>query len=126
MSDYRSYALPVGRVLIALIFVLSGFGKFADPASAQGYMAAFGLPSILLWPAAAMELIAGILLIIGYQTRIAALLLAGFSLLSGLIFHTDFADQTQMIMFMKNLAIAGGLLFLVGHGAGRMSVDERA
>jgi len=125
MSTYASYAMPAGRVLMALIFIMAGFGKFADPASAQGYMAAFDVPTILLWPAAILELVGGIMILIGYQTRIIAILLAGFSLLSALIFHTNFADQVEMIMFMKNLAITGGLLFLVAQGPGALSVDAR-
>ncbi len=114
-----------GRVLLALIFILSGFGKLTDPAGTAGYMQAMGVPTILLWPTVALELLGGIALIIGYQTRIVALALAGFSVISGLIFHSNFGDQMQMIMFLKNLAMAGGFLLLVSSGATALSVDTR-
>ena len=67
MTHLYSYAMPVGRVLIALIFIMAGFGKFADPGSSAGYMAAFGVPTLLLWPAAIFELVAGIFILIGFQ-----------------------------------------------------------
>ena len=123
MSHYSSYAMPAGRILIAIIFIAAGFGKFVDPATSQGYMAGFGIPTFLLWPAAILELVGGIMLVVGFQTRITALLLAGFSVLSAIIFHSNFSNPAEMISFMKNLAIAGGLLFLIHHGPGRLSVD---
>lgn len=113
------------RVLLALIFVVAGFGKLADPAGTAGYMSSMGVPGFLVWPTIVLELGGGILIAIGYQTRIVALLLAGFTVLAGLIFHHQFVDQNQMIHFMKNLAIAGGFLSLVLNGAGGWSVDGR-
>mgnify|MGYP003343995055 CR=1 FL=1 len=113
------------RVLLAIIFVVAGFGKLADPSGTAGYMSSVGIPGFLVWPTIVLELGGGILIAIGYQTRIVALLLAGFTLLAGLIFHHQFADQNQMIHFMKNLAIAGGFLSLVVNGAGGWSIDAR-
>lgn len=113
------------RILLAVIFVVAGFGKLADPAGTAGYMSSMGVPGFLVWPTIILELGGGILIAIGYQTRIVALLLAGFTVLAGLIFHNQFADQNQMIHFMKNLAIAGGFLSLVVNGAGGWSLDGR-
>jgi putative oxidoreductase len=113
------------RVLLAIIFVMAGIGKLMDPAGTAGYMESMGVPGLLLWPTIILELGGGILIAIGYQTRIVALLLAGFTVLAGLIFHHQFADQNQMIHFMKNLAIAGGFLSLVVNGAGGWSIDGR-
>lgn len=119
------WAEVAGRVLIALIFIVSGYGKIGGYAGTQEYMASFGVPGALLPVVIAVELGGGVLVALGVFTRYAALALAGFTLLSALFFHTDFSDQTQQIMFMKNLAIAGGFLFLVAHGAGKFSVDRR-
>ncbi len=80
---------------------------------------------MLAWPTILLEIVGGAALIVGFQTRIAALLLAGFTVLAGLLYHFQPADQMQMTMFLKNLAIAGGLLLLVAHGAGAMAVDKR-
>lgn len=115
-----------GRVFIAMIFVVAGYGKLgAGYAGTAGYMESVGVPGMLLPLVIALELGGGLLIIAGFQTRIAAFLLAGFSLLSALLFHTDFADPMQSILFMKNIAIAGGFLFLVVHGAGKFSVDGK-
>lgn len=114
------------RILLAQIFLISGIGKLgAGYAGTQGYMEAMGLPGMLLPLVIALEIGGGLALITGLLTRWAALALAGFCIVSALIFHRDFADQIQMIMFMKNFAMAGGLLLLYVHGAGAFSVDAR-
>jgi putative oxidoreductase len=115
-----------GRVLLAVLFLLSGVGKIAGYSATAGYMAAVGVPGVLLPLVIATEVLGALAIIIGWKTRVVAFLLAGFTLLSALMFHHDFANQTQMIMFMKNVSITGGLLLLVVHGAGRISVDRRA
>ena len=84
-----------------------------------------GLPGELLPLVIAVQVLAGIAIVIGLQARLAALALAGFSLLAAVLFHTSFSDQMQMIMFMKNIAIAGGFLMIVAHGAGAYSLDNR-
>jgi putative oxidoreductase len=89
-------------------------------------MASVGVPGALLPLVIATELLGAVAIIVGWKTRIVAFLLAGFTLLSALIFHSNFADQVQMVMFLKNLTIAGGLLLLVVHGAGAISLDRRA
>ena len=114
-----------GRILIATIFILSGFTKITGYAGTQGYMEAMGVPGALLPLVIVTELGGGLLVVLGLWTRLAALALAGFSLLSAVLFHASFADQVQMIMFLKNFAIAGGFLFLVAHGPGPWSIDAR-
>ena len=120
----NQYAHLAGRILLALIFVISGVGKISDPAGSMGYMQAMGVPTILLWPTIALEVLGGIAIIIGFQTRLVAYLLAGFTLIAAAIFHTNFSDQIQIIMFLKNLAIAGGFLLLASSGATALSVDR--
>ena len=111
------------RVLLAHIFVISGWSKIAGYAGTQAYMTSVGLPGAFLPFVIALELLGGVALIVGFHTRWVALALAAFSIVAALIFHNNFADQIQMIAFMKNLAIAGGLLVLSQTGAGAPSVD---
>lgn len=114
------------RVLLAQIFLISGFGKLgAGYAGTQAYMEAMGIPGMLLPLVIALEVGGGLALIAGFLTRWAALALAGFTVVSAALFHADFGDQMQTIMFMKNLAMAGGLLLLYVHGAGSYSLDAR-
>jgi putative oxidoreductase len=127
-SDSNSGVVPfVGRILVAAIFILSGFGKIAAPAATQGYIAAMGLPApVLAYIASiAIELGGGLLLLAGYRTKLIAAGLALFSIVTAFIFHHALADQNQMIHFLKNFAMAGGLLQFVAYGAGRISVDGR-
>lgn len=119
------YSHLAGRILLALIFVISGAGKIADPAGTAGYMQAMGVPAILLWPTVALELLGGLAIIVGFQTRLVAYLLAGFTLVAAAVFHTNFADQMQTIMFLKNVSIAGGLLLLASSGATYLSIDSK-
>jgi putative oxidoreductase len=117
----------IGRILLAAIFVLSGAGKVADPAATITYIGAVGLPLAPFAYAGAVtvELGGGIALILGYRTRVVAAGLALFSLTTALAFHSALSDQSQMIHFFKNLAMAGGLLQLVAFGGGRFSLDAR-
>jgi putative oxidoreductase len=117
---------PVGRVFIALIFVMSGLNKMGNYANTAGWMDAMGVPGGLLPVVIVLEVLGGLAIIIGWQTRIASFLLAGFCLLSALLFHNNLGDQNEMIQFMKNVAMAGGFLFLTAHGAGKFSLDNRA
>ena len=114
-----------GRVMIALIFVLAGLSKISAIEGTQGYMEAMGLSGVLIYPTILFEVAAGLAIIVGFKTRYVALALAGFSLLSALIFHNQLGDQTQFILFMKNVAMAGGFLFLARYGAGELSIDNR-
>lgn len=122
METLTRFSAPLGRTALASIFLVSGFTKLADPAATIGYMQAMGVASLLFWPAAAFEILAPIALIAGFQARIVAFLLAGFSVLTAILFHFNFADQIQSIMFLKNIAIAGGLLLVVAHGPGALSL----
>ena len=125
MKDLAPYGATAGRILIALIFVIAGYNKIVGYDGTVGFMAKFGVPAMLLPLVIVTELGCGLALVAGWQTRIAALLLAGFTLVAALIFHTDFANYVQYLFFMKNLAIAGGLLALVAHGPGPMAMDTR-
>ncbi|MFC0803903.1 MULTISPECIES: DoxX family protein [Sinorhizobium] len=117
----------IGRLLLAAMFILSGFGKLGDPSGTIGYIASAGLPlpPVAYAIALVVEIGAGILLVLGYRARWVALILAAFTLASAIGFHTDFADQNQMIHFMKNLAITGGFLQIAAFGAGAFSLDGR-
>jgi putative oxidoreductase len=114
-----------GRVLLAVLFLVAGFGKLGAYAGTQAYMASKGVPGALLPLVIALELGGGALIVAGLWTRAAALALAAFTLLAAAIFHANFADQIQQIMFLKNLAIAGGFLLLAARGAGEWSLDAR-
>ena len=115
----------IGRVFISGVFLLSGFSKIGNYDGTVGWMESFGLPGFLLIPAIILEILAPILIIIGYQTKIAAGALSLFCLATAIIFHTDFSDQVQFIAFMKNLALAGGFLFLVVNGAKGYCIDKK-
>ena len=134
MDCIKAPALLAGRILLSIIFITSGWGKITGYAGTAGYMEAMGVPSILLPLVILTELGGGLAVLVGFQTRIAAFLLAGFCVLSGYLFHykaiTGTAGQEMMDMmnwlaFMKNVTIAGGFLTLLGAGAGALSVDAR-
>ncbi len=122
----------IARILLALMFVLAGIGKLSGLEGTAGYIASKGLPAPMLLAVAAgvVELVAGVLLIIGWQARWAALALAAFTVVATVIFHNYWAmpaaqQMTQQLMFMKNLAVTGGLLFVFAFGAGSLSLDAR-
>lgn len=123
MHRIARFTDPIARLLMATIFVLSALSKLGAPEATQGYMSAMGVPGVLLFPTIAFELVAGGFLIAGLFTRPVALVLGVFSLLTAAIFHSHFADQTQMIMFLKNLAMSGGFLLLAKDGAPGLSID---
>ena len=111
------------RTFASAIFIVAGYGKLGDGfAGTQDYMASVGVPGALLPLVISLELGGGIALLLGFQTRLVAFLLAGFCIVSGLIFHSG-ADQIQQILLMKNFAMAGGLLAFTLFGAGRLSLD---
>ena len=112
-----------GRVLLSAIFVMAGISKLGAYTATQSYMESMGVPGVLLPLVILLELGGGFAVLLGWQTRISAFLLAGFCVISALIFHAKFGDQMQTILFMKNLAMAGGFLFLVAGGAGAWSLD---
>ena len=124
-STINSATQLTGRVLMSFIFIMAGISKIGAYAATQGYMESVGVPGILLPAVILLEVVGGMAVLLGWHTRIAALLLAGFSIVSAVIFHANFADQIQMILFMKNFAMAGGLLFLVAGVTHNWSIDGK-
>ena len=122
-----SYLAFAGRLLIGVPFAMSGLSKLAAYGATTAMIGAVGLPvpPLAYAVAVAVELGGGLLLIAGFQTRIVAIALAVFSLATALSFHSNFADQNQMIHFLKNVMMAGGLLQVVAFGAGSFSIDSR-
>ncbi len=125
MNALNPVSTLVGRILLGVMFLLAGLDKIGGFEGTQGYMQAMGVPGMLLPLVILLEVGAGLALILGLWTRWAAILLAGFTLLANLIFHLDFSQAMQQILFMKNLAIIGGLLYVFAHGAGAWSIDAR-
>jgi putative oxidoreductase len=117
----------VGRLMIGLPFAMSGLGKLASYGATTGMISAVGLPfpPLAFAVAVAVELGGGLLLIAGYRARFVAMALAAFSLAAAVSFHNNFADQNEMIHFLKNVMLAGGLLQIAAFGAGALSVDNR-
>lgn len=126
MESWKALASLIGRILLVLIFLQSGIGKIGNFEGTAKYMASHGMPfpTFFLIGAIFFELVGSITVIIGYFTRFGALLLVIFLISTTLIFHTNFADRIQMIMFMKNVSMLGGCLVLLTAGAGRFSLDH--
>jgi len=132
MTKFASLSALAGRVLIAATFVPAGFAKLGDIGGSMAYTASGGLPGWFAVPALALEILAGLAILVGWQTRWAALGLAAFAVVAGILYHyipaqglEGFDAVLQTLMFQKNLAITGGLLVLAGLGAGRISLDAR-
>ena len=119
----REAAALVGRLLLAAIFLHEAYAKLTAYAAAVAYSEAFGVPGALLPFAIATEILGGLLILLGYFTRAAALVLAGFCVVAAFVFHTKFGVRNELLHFEKDLAIAGGLLVLFAHGAGRWALD---
>ena len=126
MNKQTDILALTGRILIAVLFLLSGLGKAAAPAATQGYIAAMGLPAPVLayFGSMTVELVGSVLLIVGFRVRAVAVGMAIFTLLTAVVFHRNLADQNQMIHFFKNIAITGGLLQIAAFGAGRFVLDR--
>jgi putative oxidoreductase len=127
LAAYNDIALLVGRILIGLLFVMAAYGKFSGLAGTTGYFSKLGVPApSILGPLVALfELLTGVLVIVGFKTRLVALAIAIFVVIAALLAHTNFADQDQVNHFLKNFAIAGGCLALFVSGAGAYSVDAK-
>ncbi len=115
----------VARLFLGQIFLLSGIFKISGYEGTQGYMDAMGVPGMLLPLVILLEIGGGLAIIAGWQTKFVSIALAVFTVVAAVIFHSNFSDQMQMIMFMKNVAIAGGFILLAVHGAGGYSLDGR-
>lgn len=113
-----------GRILLSAIFILAGIEKIMGYDASAGYMQSFGVPGALLPLVILTELGGGLAILLGVFSRWAALALAGFCIIAAAIFHSNFGDQMQMIMFLKNMAIAGGLLLLYANGPGAYAVRD--
>ncbi len=125
MNFIQTFSPLVGRVFISLIFIVTGIGKITGYSGTAAYMDSVGIPGMLLPLVILLEVGGGLAILLGFKTRLVAFLLAGFCVLSALIFHFDFDNQMQFLMFMKNIAIAGGFLFLVAFGPGKYAIDNR-
>jgi putative oxidoreductase len=125
MTALDPYLKAAGRVLLTLIFLWSVIGKIFSYDGVQGYMAKFGVPGELLPLVILVELGGGLAILAGWNTRWAALALAGFCVVSAVLFHNEFGDKNQLIHFLKNLGLAGGFLILAAAGPGALSVDKR-
>lgn len=124
MQPLTPWAELAARISLALLFIIAGIGKITGYEGVAGYMAAMGVPGSLLPLVIAFEIAGGIAIAVGYRTRLVAFMLAGFSVLTGLLFHSPL-DPNEQTQFLKNLAIAGGFLLLTVHGTGRYSLDAR-
>ena len=115
----------LGRIFLSTLFLIEGINKIFNYEGTIQYMESFDVPEYLIIPAIIVEILFPILLIIGYQTKFSALVLSLFTLILAVIFHTDFSNQMQLISFLKNIAIAGGLLIIFARGAGKYSIDHK-
>lgn len=125
MTQLDPWFKAAGRVMLSLIYIWSGAAKLIGYAGTAQYMASKGVPGLLLPLVILTELGGGLAVFVGWQTRWAALALAGFTLLAALLFHFDFGDRMQSIQFMKNVGLAGGFLLLAAAGPGALSLDRR-
>ncbi|RFP89039.1 DoxX family protein [Rhodobacteraceae bacterium 63075] len=123
MTQLNDLSLLAARVLLAFLFIMAGLGKLGDVEGFAGFMASGGVPAFLAWPVVLFEILGGLAILAGILTRPAALALAAFCLVSGILYHFDPSNQQQMTSFMKNIALTGGYIALAAAGAGRFSVD---
>ena len=114
----------LARALISVLFLISAYNKIFNIESSMNWMSGYGVPGILIYPTILIEILLPVMIIIGYKVRIAASLLSIFCLLTAFIFHFDFADQIQFILFLKNVGLAGGFLFIVVNGTKDWSLDK--
>ena len=114
----------VGRVLLSALFLIEGLGKVSIREDVIMYMEDYGVPGILFFPAVILEILFPIILIIGYKTKWAASVMALFTFTVAIIFHTDFTEGMQVMLFLKDIAIAGGFMIIVSHGPGKISLDH--
>ncbi|MER9958737.1 DoxX family protein [Mesorhizobium australicum] len=126
-ASNSSVTILIGRILLAVIFLLSGFGKLTAISGTAAYFGGLGLPvpTATAVIVGLIELLGGLAVLVGFQTRVTAWVLAIFTIATGLVAHTGWADQMQMIQFLKNVAITGGFLLLASSGAGAYSIDAK-
>jgi putative oxidoreductase len=126
-TNASSAGILVGRVLLSLMYILAGYSKLTAIGATAGWFGSIGLPvpTVTAVVVGLLELAGGLAILVGFQTRIAALVLAAFTVAATLIAHMNFADMTQFLFFQKNFAIVGGFLILAAVGAGAYSIDAR-
>ena len=127
MENAKTYLVPLGRLLMSSLFIWAGWGKLMNPTGTAQYFASYHLPlpDVLVWIVIIIELIGGLLILVGFQTRWVALVLALFCLVTGFGIHLPTGDAPNMVHFYKNLVMAGGFLYVFAYGAGALSVDNR-
>jgi putative oxidoreductase len=127
MENAKTYMVPLGRLLMSSLFIWAGFGKLMNPGGTAQYFASYHLPvpDVLVWIVIIIELIGGLMILVGFQTRWVALVLAIFCLITGFGIHLPTGDMPNMTHFYKNLVMAGGFLYVFAYGAGALSVDNR-
>jgi putative oxidoreductase len=125
MHALTIYGPLVARILLGMLFLIAGLGKIGSIEGFAGYMASGGVPEFLAWPVVAFEIVGGLALILGFQTRIAALALGAFCVVAGFLYDFNPADQQAMISFYKNMALGGGYLALAILGTGSFALDKR-
>ena len=114
----------IGRLLLSALFLIEGVGKISMQEDVVMYMEDYGVPEILFVPAIILEILFPLLLIIGYKTKLSALIMALFTLTVAIIFHTNFSEEMQVIFFLKDIAIAGGFMIIIVYGPGKISLDH--
>ena len=124
MDKLQALSAPIGRLFLSMIFIFSGFTKITGYAATQGYMESMSVPGMLLPLVIAVELFGGLAIFFGFKARFVAILLVGFNIISALLFHQFWIDESQTNPFMKNIAMAGGFLMIFAHGAGAYSIDN--
>ena len=114
----------LGRVLLSTLFLVEGFGKNSMKEDVIMYMEDYGVSEILFVPATVLEILFPLLLIVGYKTKLSALIMALFTLTVAIIFHTNFSESMQIVLFLKDIAIAGGFMIIIVYGPGKISLDH--
>ena len=113
-----------GRLLLSVLFLVEGFGKISMQENVMMYMENYGVPGILFMPATVLEILFPLFLILGYKTKWAASIMALFTFTVAIIFHSDFSEEMQMMLFLKDIAIAGGFMIIIAYGPGKISLDH--
>ena len=115
----------LGRILISTLFLISAYNKLFSIDGTMGWMEGYGVPGLLIYPTIVLEIILPLFVIVGYKARVSSALLAIFCILTAFIFHFDFSEQIQLILFLKNISLAGGFLFIVANGTKDWSIDRK-
>mgnify|MGYP001348266529 FL=1 len=115
----------LGRILISSLFLVSAYNKLFSIDGTMGWMEGYGVPGLLIYPTIVLEIILPLFVIVGYKARASSALLAIFCILTAFIFHFDFSEQIQLILFLKNISLAGGFLFIVANGTKDWSIDRK-